>query len=62
MELYVVMSERTKLPIVIYDTFDKALQYLYAFPAEHLTIYEYKTNQLNAYKKLSDSYYIFGCH
>ena len=60
MELFVIVEDKSNIPIAIFDSFEKAKQYMYAMPSKHLFIYEYKTNEINTEKKLSDNYFIDG--
>jgi hypothetical protein len=60
MELFVIISDKSKLPIAIFDDYIKAKQYLHAMPSEHLYIFQYKLNDISNGKKVADSYYIHG--
>ena len=60
MELFVIISDKSNVPVAIFDDYNKAKQYVYGMPSEHLYIFEYKLNDISNGKKIDDSYYIHG--
>jgi hypothetical protein len=60
MDLFIVIEEKINIPIAIFDDFNKAKQYMHCMPSKHLYIYQYRLNELNTEKKISDSYFIHG--
>ena len=63
-ELYIVIKQSdshslSNLPIAIFDSYDQAQKYVYAYPCQHLIIYKYLINETNDNPvKLLDSYYL----
>jgi hypothetical protein len=56
MKVYVVLSDTSNVPFGIYDNFDKAKQYILAYPSIHLCIFEYDVNTNKPGNNIYDNY------